>query len=425
MSDCGCDYLPGKLMPLQEALCLLLKSAIPVSETEIIPVLDCPGRILANDIKSDFNVPPADNSAMDGYAVRAADLLHAGENGLEISQRICAGETGINLKPGTVARIFTGAPVPEGADAIVMQEYVRQEEGRAIFDASVTQNEYAIGRHIRKAGEDIETGQIILRKGKKLRPQDIGLAASVGLAECSVYRQIKVVVFSTGDELCEPGEILEPGQIYNSNRYVLTGLLHELDCVVIDSGIVPDDFNSTRRALEEAALEADLIISSGGVSVGEEDHIKAALESLGKLQMWKVAIKPGKPVLFGEIKGEILGKLNGTPLIGLPGNPVSAFATFCIFARPYILTMQGQQDVKDKHYMVKADFSWGPGKRQEFLRARLEEDNNSPVLRIFSHQGSGVLSSTTESDGFAVIHIDQAVEPGDLVEYIPFSNYFT
>ncbi len=420
MSDCGCDYLPDKLMPLQEALDLLLQDVIQVSETEILPLLDCLGRILAVDIKSDVNVPPADNSAMDGYAVRCVDLEKADDRGLEISQRICAGKTGTRLKSGTVARIFTGASVPDGADAVVMQEYVCQQNGKAVFDASITKKKYVAGRHIRKAGEDIQSGQIILGKGKKLRPQDLGLAASVGLAECTVYRQVKVVVFSTGDELREPGEMLEPGQIYNSNRYMLTGLLRKLGCVVIDSGNVPDDFNSTRQALEKAASEADFIISSGGVSVGEEDYIKAALESLGKLQMWKVAIKPGKPVLFGMISGKDVN----TPLIGLPGNPVSAFATFCIFARPYILTMQGKQDVKEKHYMVQAAFSWGPGKRQEFLRAKLEQDNDSQVLRIFSHQGSGVLSSTTESDGFAIIHIDQAVKPGDMVEFVPYTDYF-
>ncbi len=426
MNDCGCDQLPGELLPLQEALNLLLKDVTVITEIETIPVLDSLGRILAKDIKSSVNVPPADNSAMDGYAVRCVDLARSGEQGLDISQRICAGETGTSLKPGTVARIFTGAPVPDGADAIVMQEYVQQQQGnqgygRAVFDASLTQAEYSIGRHIRKAGEDIKSGQVILGKGKKLRPQDIGLAASVGFAECTVYRKMRVVVFSTGDELREPGEKLKPGQIYNSNRYVLTGLLRNLGCEVIDSGIVPDDYDSTRNALQKAAAAADLIISSGGVSVGEEDHIKAALESLGKLQMWQVAIKPGKPVLFGELMGNQCGTSSNTPLIGLPGNPVSAFATFYIFARPYILTMQGQQDVDSKHYLVKADFSWGPGKRQEFLRARLEHDQGVPVLRIFAHQGSGVLSSTTESDGFAVIHIDQAVNPGDLVEFMPYT----
>ncbi len=325
MSACGCDDIgcdSGQtLLPIDEAIQLLLNNAKPVTETEKRPLNEAQGRILAENLSSSVNVPPADNSAMDGYAVRSADLAGTEEKLLPISQRIPAGSMGTALEPGTAARIFTGAPIPPGADAVIMQEVCTPEGNGVKITGPVP-----TGKNIRKAGEDIHTGDNILTVGTQLKPQDIGLAASVGIAEVTVYKRLRVGIFFTGDELREPGEKLEPGQIYNSNRHTMRGLLQNLNCDVIDLGTVEDTLDATKSAMLKAAEVSDLIMTSGGVSVGEEDYIRIALEELGQLDMWRINIKPGKPLAFGKI-GDI-------PFLGMPGNPVSVFATFCIFARP-------------------------------------------------------------------------------------------
>jgi len=410
MSACGCDDIGcdsgNKLMPIEDALALLLKSANPVTETEKLPLTEAQGRILTKDLSSTINVPPADNSAMDGYAVRSADLADYNEKLLPISQRIPAGVMGTELEPGTAARIFTGAPIPPGADAVVMQE-VCTPEGKGV---KIT-GPVPAGKNIRNAGEDIRSGDIILKAGTKLKPQDLGLAASVGIGDITVYKRLRVGVFFTGDELREPGEPLEPGQIYNSNRHTMRGLLENLNCKIIDLGTVEDTLEATKNAMLRAAEESDLVMTSGGVSVGEEDYIRIALEELGQLDMWRINIKPGKPLAFG--------KVGNTPFLGMPGNPVSVFATFCIFARPFILQKQGANETKANSFMVPAAFEWPKaGKRHEYVRARVENGS----IQLFPHQGSGVLTSASWANGLAIIPADTTVQPEDIIEFIPFSE---
>ncbi len=415
MPGCGCDDAgcdSGKqLMPIEDALQLLLDSANPVTQTEKVSLLDAQGRILAQELFSTINVPPHDNSAMDGYAVRSADLPDAQQKRLRVSQRIPAGQMGTELEAGTAARIFTGAPIPPGADAVVMQEVCTPDAGGVKISGPV-----ALGKNIRKAGEDIQVGDSILKKGTKLKPQDIGLAASVGISEVTVYRRLRVAIFFTGDELREPGETLEPGQIYNSNRHTMRGMLHNLNCELLDLGTVQDTLEATKSAMLRAAEEADLVMTSGGVSVGEEDYIRLALEQLGQLDMWRINVKPGKPLAFGKI-----GK---TSFLGMPGNPVSVFATFCIFARPFILKKQGATQTAAVRFSVPAAFAWSkPGKRHEYVRARVEaDDSGRSVIKLYPHQGSGVLTSTSWANGLALIPANTTVKPGDMLEFIPFSE---
>ena len=378
------------LLPVAEALSQVLAQAQPLVDVEDVPLIDALGRVLAADQVSPLAVPGEDNSAMDGYAVRVADL---GSGALPVSQRIPAGVMGEPLKPGTVARIFTGAPVPVGADAVVMQEDCRASDDGVVIDA-----EASPGQHIRPAGQDIQQGSTVLAAGRRLRPQDLGLLASIGCATVPVVRRLQVAILSTGDELVEPGGgVLAPGQLYNSNRYTLAGLLRSLDIAVIDGGIVPDDPDATRDALQQAADNADCVITSGGVSVGEEDHVKQQVEALGHLNLWKLAMKPGKPLAFGHI-GE-------TPFIGLPGNPSSVFVTFCLIARPYLLRLQGVTDQALPELKVRAGFSTNrPGGRQEYLRVMLEEDPAQGLIaRRYANQSSGVLSSVSQSNALAVV----------------------
>ena len=407
MSDCGCDSdTTQKLMPIDEALALLLKKAEAITEAETISLIEAKGRVLAQDISSTIMVPPADNSAMDGYAVRSSDLQDEQEKSLPISQRIPAGIMGTELKAGTAARIFTGAPIPQGADAVVMQEVCIAEGDSVKITGPISQ-----GMNVRRAGEDINIGDTILVSGIKLKPQDIGLIASVGVAEVSVVKRLKVAIFFTGDEIKEPGDTLEPGQIYNSNRYTMRGLLENLNCELIDLGIVEDTLEATKDAMKRAAEVADLVMTSGGVSVGEEDYIRIALEDLGQLDMWRINIKPGKPLAFGTI--------DNTPFLGMPGNPVSVFATFCIFARPFILKKQGNTEITANSFMAPAAFTWGKaGKRHEYVRARMEKGK----IEIYSHQGSGVLSSTSWANGLAIIPADKTIQLNELVEFIPYSE---
>ncbi|MFT6364739.1 MAG: molybdopterin molybdotransferase [Halioglobus sp.] len=344
---------------------------------------------------------------MDGYAVRAAEVGHA----LPVSQRIPAGSVGTFLEEGTAARIFTGAEIPQGADAVVMQENCKEDAS----GVSV-QGEVVAGQNIRPRGQDIGQGELILTAGKILLPQDLGLLASIGASEVVVFRPLRVAIMSTGDELIEPGTgALEPGQLYNSNRYTLAGLLQNMNFEVVDGGIIPDDPQATGLALQNAAESADCIISSGGVSVGEEDHVKGQVERLGKLDLWKLAMKPGKPLAFGRI--------GDTPFIGLPGNPTSVFVTFCIIARPYLKMLQGVRETRAPKLTARAGFTRSkPGGRQEYLRVQLTNTDEGLLASPYDNQSSGVLSSVSHSNALAVIPINQRVKIGDQLEVISLAE---
>ncbi len=402
------------MLTAQEALDKLLAAARPVGGTETINTLDATGRMLAEDQLSQLNVPTMDNTQMDGYAVRVADCA-SGSASLPVSQRIPAGHVGQPLQAGSVARIFTGALIPGGADAVVMQELCTVDEATG----KVTVNHAPkSGEWIRRAGEDIRAGSTILASGTRLRAQELGLAASVGLASLPVLRRLKVAVFFTGDELTMPGEPLRPGAIYNSNRFTLRGLLQQLGCDVTDLGNVPDSLDATRDALRRAAAGHDLIVTSGGVSVGEEDHVKPAVEAEGRLDLWQIAIKPGKPLAFGEVNRP--EEASSAFFVGLPGNPVSSFVTFLMFVRPFILALQGAKVVAPKRYPMRADFSWTKAdRRNEFLRVKLNEAHG---LDLFPNQGSGVLTSTVWGDGLVDNPPGHVINAGDTVHFIPFSE---
>jgi molybdopterin molybdotransferase len=407
---------PRPMLTVREALDFLLGAARAVSETETVSTLEANGRVLASDQRSQLDVPAMDNTQMDGYAVRTADCA-GGAARLPVSQRIPAGHVGQPLQPGTAARIFTGALIPPGADAVVMQEMCVAEK---TADGELVQVNHApqAGAWIRRAGEDIRAGSVILAAGSLLRAQELGLAASVGLAALPVLRRPRVAVFFTGDELAMPGEPLAPGAIYNSNRYLLRGLLQNLGCEIADYGIVPDSLQATRETLRAAAAGHDLIITSGGVSVGEEDHIRPAVEAEGRLDMWQIAVKPGKPLAFGEVSRQ-----GGSAFfLGLPGNPVSSFVTFLLFVRPFIRRLAGIADVdaSPAGFMLRADFAWPKAdRRNEFLRARI---NAGGGLDLFPNQGSGVLTSTVWGDGLIDNPPGRAIAPGDLVRFIPFNQ---
>ncbi len=404
--------MPGdQLIPYETAVQRLLEHAEPLTGTLKLPVIEALGHVLAQDLKATINVPPAANSAMDGYAVRSSDVNPGAVTELTVTQRIPAGETGQPLLAGTCARIFTGAVIPGGADAVIMQEQVERDGERIRFTAPV-----AAGQNIRRAGEDIEQGKVILQQGCRVRAQEMGLAASIGCSELILRRPLRVGIFFTGDELVEPGQPLAEGQIYDSNRYTLSGLLQSLGCEIIDLGIVGDTLQQTSEALQQAAQQADLIISCGGVSVGEEDHVRIALEQMGELFMWKLNIKPGKPLAFGRV--------SGAAFLGLPGNPVSVFATFCLFVAPFIKKMQGRTDLTAPLLQVRADFDWPrPDKRKEFLRARLHLDQEHyPSASIYHNQSSGVLTSTSWADGFVIVNEAQPIKSGDMVDYLSFKE---
>jgi molybdopterin molybdotransferase len=398
------------MLAVRQALDFLLAAARPVEGVEHVPTLEANGRVLAEDQVSMLDVPSADNTQMDGYAVRATDCV-GGAAVLRVAQRIPAGSVGQPLQPGTAARIFTGALIPEGADAVVMQEQC-ELEGDQVTVRHAPQS----GEWIRRQGEDVRIGSVILPAGTRLRSQELGLAASVGLATLPVRRRLRVAVFFTGDELAMPGEPLTPGAIYNSNRFTLRGLLENFGCEFTDYGIVPDSLQATRDTLREAARQHDLIITSGGVSVGEEDHIKPAVEAEGRLDMWQIAVKPGKPLAFGEVRRD---KGNAF-FIGLPGNPVSSFITFLLFVRPFLLRLQGVSGaVEPRSIAMRADFDWPkPDRRNEFLRARMNDEGG---LELFPNQGSGVLTSTVWADGLIDNPPGQAIARGDVVRFIPFA----
>jgi len=395
------------LLSVDEALDTLLAGARPVAEVEQVPTMEAAGRVLAQAQASTMDVPPMDNSAMDGYAVRLADL--SSNKALRIAQRIPAGSVGKPLEPGTAARIFTGAPVPAGADAIVMQEFTEAEKDTVRLKTVPRPGEW-----IRRTGSDIRKGGQILAAGKRLLPQDIGLAASVGIKSLPVYRKLRLGLFFTGDELVMPGDPLPLGRIYNSNRFTLNGLAAAFGCEVRDYGIVPDRLDETRRVLRTAAQENDVIVTSGGVSVGDEDHVKPAVEAEGSLLMWKIAMKPGRPLAFGKIMNSFF--------IGLPGNPVSSFVTFLIFVRPFLLKTQGQTDTQPRAIDARADFDWPePDARREFLRARW---NVQGGLDLYPTQDSAVLTSTAWADGLVDNPAQQAIRKGDRVRFLPYSELY-
>lgn len=401
----SCCDKPG-LMPVEQALQTLLESVTVTTATETVSIVAALGRVLAEDVRSSVDVPPADNSAMDGYCLRLEDYL-PGES-LPLSQRIAAGVAPEPLQPCTAARIFTGAEVPENADTVVMQENVTATETGIQINESPR-----LGQNIRPRGQDIQSGQVVLAKGSRVRPQDMGLLASVGVAEILVYKPLRVAILSTGDELVEPGNPLQKGQIYNSNRYTLIGMLRGLGLDILDLGVVPDDVEATEAAFIKAASEADVVLSSGGVSVGEEDHIKGVLERLGHLAFWRLAIKPGKPFT--------LGRIMETPFAGLPGNPAAVFVTFALLCRPWLLKMQGASNYMPMELEARAGFSTRkPGGRQEYLRARLVTSEQGPRVETYPNQSSGVLFSASWGNGFAVVPPGQVVSEGDLVRFLPF-----
>ena len=403
------------LVSTADALATLIAAARPVPDTETVATLDALNRVLARDVVSSLDVPRTDTSAMDGYAVRVADLAH-GERRLPVTQRIPAGHMPQPLAAGTAARIFTGAPVPAGADAVVMQEQT-EAAGEAV-DILHTPKP---GEWITPQGADIRSGAVILPTGMRLTPQALGLAASTGCATLAVRRRIKVAVFFTGDELAMPGEPLAPGAIYNSNRFTLRGLLERLGCDVTDYGIVPDRRDATIAALAEAAHGHDLILTSGGVSVGEEDHVKPAVTSLGRLTMWQIAMKPGKPLAFGAVRRAAAGSddANEAYFIGLPGNPVSSFVTFLLFVRPFVLRLAGVTDVAPRAFSLRADFTQAKAdRRNEFLRARV---NAAGGLDLFPNQSSAVLTSTVWGDGLIDNPPNHAISAGETVRFLPFA----
>ena len=404
------------MLTAQQALDHLLSHATPVSECEEVAMQAALGRVLAQDVSSLVDVPPLDNTSMDGYAVRTADTKTPG-NILKVAQRIPAGSVGTTLEPGTVARIFTGAPIPPGADAVVMQEDCAIPEG--LTDQVQVNIAPVLGQWIRRRGEDLTAGKTALIAGTFLRPQELGVAASAGLTHLNVKRRVKVAAFFTGDELSLPGEPLKPGGIYNSNRDTLLACLKSLGCDATDYGIIPDSLSATRETLRKASKNHDLIITSGGVSVGEEDHIKPAVTAEGRLDLWQIAIKPGKPLAFGTVRKSDEPKDGEAWFIGLPGNPVSSFVTFLLFVRPFILKLQGRDTSSPQSYLMRADFDWPKAdRRNEFLRVKI---NTQGGLDLFPNQSSGVLTSASWGDGLVDCPPGQAFKAGDLVKYIPFN----
>jgi molybdopterin molybdotransferase len=395
------------LKPLDAALAELLAHALPLSLPESVSTFDADGRVLAQDVIASLDVPAHDNSSMDGFAVRCADW-HSTATAFDVNQRIAAGSTGDVLGLGCAARIFTGAPVPEGADAIVMQEDCAVDGSQLRLP---TQPQ--LGQWIRRRGEDVLSGAAVLCKGDRLAPASLGLAASIGFDQLLVAARVRVALFSTGDELVMPGDVapvdMKPGAIYNSNRFFLRALLRRLGCVVTDMGIVPDKLDATIAALKTASSAHDLVLTSGGVSVGEEDHIKPAVKALGQLNLWQIAIKPGKPFAYG--------KVNQTHFIGLPGNPVSSFVTFLLLVRPFILKLQGVSNVAPYSIAADAHFNWPKAdKRREFLRVR---HNATGGLELFDNQSSGVLTSAVWADGLVDNPAGKTIAHGDSVQFIP------
>ena len=406
------------LLSLDDALPQLLAQAVALNRVDTVSTFDADGRVLAQVVTSALQVPPQDNSSMDGYAVRAADCVQAGAV-LRVTQRIPAGTHGTQLNAGEAARIFTGAPIPPGADAVVMQE-----DCDALEDEQVKVNKAVpAGQWIRRSGEDVTRGATVLTQGTRLTPAELGLAASIGLAQLQVSARPRVALFSTGDELVMPGDVapeaMPAGAIYNSNRFFLRAMLQRLGCEVTDLGIVPDKRDATIAALHDAAQHHDLILTSGGVSVGEEDHIKPAVESLGELNLWQLAIKPGKPFAYGTVNRQAQG--DACHFMGLPGNPVSSFVTFLLLVRPFVLALQGVTKTNIARIEMTAHFDWPRAdKRREFLRVKR---NAQGGLDLFPNQSSGVLTSAVWGDGVVDNPAGQTIAKGDTVRFISFAEW--
>jgi molybdopterin molybdotransferase len=404
------------MKPLDAALAELLAQAATLPNTETVSTFDADGRVLAQDLLSSLDVPAHDNSAMDGYAVRCADWINSAAV-LQVNQRIPAGSSGYALAPASAARIFTGAPIPPGADAVVMQEDCDVDAGADESSGVRIRLQPLPGQWIRRRGEDVAAGEVVLHSGERLSPASLGLAASIGFDTLQVAPRVRVALFSTGDELVMPGDVapadMKPGAIYNSNRFFLRALLLRLGCTVTDLGIVPDRLEATIEALKGASQQHDLILTSGGVSVGEEDHIKPAVQALGELKLWQIAIKPGKPFAYG--------KIGASHFIGLPGNPVSSFVTFLLLVRPFLLKLQGSTQLAMKSVALPAHFDWARAdKRREFLRVKHDATGG---LALFDNQSSGVLTSAVWGDGLVDNPPGQAIAHGDLVRFIAFSEF--
>jgi molybdopterin molybdotransferase len=418
LSD-DCFAFGGTLLGVDAALALIDARIAPVVDTETVPLAEAAGRILAHDLVAGIDVPPHANSAVDGLAIILADLHPDRETVLPVTGRAAAGHPlGRAMQPGEAVRIFTGAPMPEGADTVMMQEDCVIEDGRVRLKPGIKR-----GANRRHAGEDVARGAVALPAGRRLKPADLGLAASLGNDRITVFRPLRAALLSTGDEVCEAGAPLVPGSIYDSNRVMLAALLRGLGVVVDDLGIRPDRAAALADTLAAAAAEHDLIVTSGGVSTGEEDHVRAAIEALGRLDFWRLAIKPGRPVALGQIR---TGEGRGVPLIGLPGNPVAAALTFAILARPLILRLAGAVMTPPLTYPVRAGFAYRKrAGRREYLRASLVREDGAAVARRFPRDGAGILSSIVQSDGFVIL--DESVTdlpPGMTVDFLPFSEVF-
>ena len=399
------------LIDVDVALTRLLAQATPIAQVQPVHLDEAANRVLARDIPAPIDIPPFNSSVMDGYAFNSRDLTGLGPWRLPISQHIGAGHPGQPLRSRTAARILTGAAVPEGADTVLPQEICGIEEGHIVISNPVNP-----GENIRSRGSHLSGGAIALRGGARLRSAHIGLAASLGLAQLPVMRRLKVALLTTGDELVEPGQPLRPGRIYNANRHLLTTLIRNLGGELIDMGIIADNAEDTRHALQQAAAGSDLIITSGGVSVGDEDHVKNAVTALGRLEMWRIRLKPGKPFAFGYV--------HATPLLGLPGNPLSSFTTFCLFARPFILKRQGAVNVQPNTFAVAAGFERAKANpRREFIAARLERNADNTLVAVApAHQDSAALLSSTTADGLLCLPENQPVARGDQLTFIPYSE---
>ncbi len=418
LSD-DCFAFGGALLGVDAALALIEERVTPVVEAETLPLATTCGRILALDLIAAIDVPPHANSAVDGFAIAHADLLPDRDTVLPVTGRAAAGHPlGRPVERGEAIRIFTGAPMPDGADTVMMQEDCVFADGRVRLKPGIKN-----GANRRHAGEDVAKGSIALPAGRRLGPADLGLAAALGHDTLPVFRPLRAALLSTGDEVCEPGTALGAGKIYDANRAMLAALLRGLGAVVGDIGICPDRADALADRLEAISTGHDLIVTSGGVSTGEEDHVRAAIERLGRLDFWRLAIKPGRPVALGQIKDR---QGRGVPLIGLPGNPVAAALTFAILARPLILRLAGAAVTPPLTFPVQAGFSYRKrAGRREYLRASIERDGAAAIARRFPRDGAGILSSIVQSQGFAILDEDLTeVVPGTIVEFLPFTEVF-
>ena len=410
LSD-DCFAYGGPMMTVEEAGALIAQRAAPLAETERVALAQADGRTLAQDVAAPLSLPPFANSAVDGYAARFDDLAAQGETRLRVEGRVEAGARAQALAPGAVARVFTGAPIPQGADVVFMQEDVRVDGAEVVLPAGLRR-----GANLRPSGEDVEQGACALPRGRVLRPQDLALAAALGLTHLDVVRRLRVGVFSTGNELAQPGAPLGPSQIYDSNRVMLLTLLRRMGCEAMDLGALRDEPASLAQALKTAAGECDLLVASGGVSTGEADHVKAAVESVGSLVFWRIAIKPGRPVALGVV--------SGAPFVGLPGNPAASFVTFAYVVRPLVRALCGAAPSSPVAMPVRADFAYRKkAGRREFVRASLAHaPDGALVARKFAREGAGLISSLTQTDGLVVLGEDVTrVEPGDVVGFVAYS----